>query len=66
MKYLMLLMPMICFAAAEDDIREYCVLGMRNCERVMIETQHMSNFYRALGAHEAYEGLINYIDDDVK
>jgi hypothetical protein len=55
---------MICCAEVEDDIREYCVLGVRNSEKVMIETQHMSNFYKALGAHEAYEGLINYIDEN--
>jgi hypothetical protein len=62
MKYIMFLMPMLCFGAVEDDIREYCVVGMRNCEHVMIETQHMSNFYKALGAHDTYEGLIEYID----
>lgn len=64
MKYLLLLLPAMCFCEVEDDIREYCLASKANCQRIMIETQYMSNFYRALGAHEAYQGIIDYLDED--
>lgn len=67
MRYLIILIPMLCYAESDvkEEIRTYCLLSKINAQACMIDSKYMSDFYRALGAHEAYQGIIDYLDDDM-
>ena len=58
------LIPAISFADCESDIREHCALAKKYAAENMINSKSLSDFYFFSGKHQAYEEIINFIDED--